>query len=814
MKYFCKKITTIFLSAFVTVMSVGPAFADSASSQATAKVAELAQHKTNLVSIRAKVATFKIKSSYCEYFHKEDKRADEAALKVLSDRVSSEMRAVGTIRRILIATVTRNQAARTALDQALPGGSGTIVDGSLFRPFNRMRSEINLLLSKKRAELKAAATRPCGDAVEDTTEVAMPTFVVVNPLIGVPTTGTYEDAASVGSPTRFCHEDEKREWLGRISAMRRNAQSNERAAENLRDKLRQLETQTKADRQAAWNAADAAAKSGETTTQNNQVTQLRAYDAALKKIASGIRQAISDQRKWRKVDLQLAKDWKVAASMPISDCTDPDLTPAGTLGGTQVGGFGMAAPTLKPVDIPNVPEKVCVASVKSEIINKSYTALNNAWNNRDQWNARIEAARTALNNATGDARQPLINARNEARTESSKWNKIAENAKAANERALAIIVENCDQTGGLLEIGKTYSTMPNVNAGVPEAVSQNYDLPKVPDYVCTWEEKQALIARARKAREVASYNHSQWGPRATALGQLLFGENAVGGDRTDLLKAHAEARAQSDFWADQMLEVARRVYWELRELEVRDCTQPKNKTSMGTTSGTGSFNDVLENARNTAPAFNGGGGSSDYGPIGNEYQPVYGYPDFEKIRLLREIRGEAGFDGSEAENDLEETLRNVETMPTEQPYNNGGGMMNDYPSGKKEPKAGSYSPMSYPTETSPETNSGEPDTGFASEVGLELETSPIEYRNGSEDTILTKQPGIPKYTNINGPRPTAENSEAFAETILEEAREKTSGGKMIRIDPPRLVIPVGATGSVNNTTTSSSQEQAETEGGQ
>ncbi|NOX95451.1 MAG: hypothetical protein GXP04_10280, partial [Alphaproteobacteria bacterium] len=237
MENFSKKITAIFLSAFVTVMSVGPAFADSASSKATAKVAELAQHKTNLVGIRAQVATFKIKSSYCDYYHKDDKRADEAALSALSDRVTSEMRAVNAIRRILIATVTRNQAARTALDQALPGGSGTIVDGSLFRPFNRMRSEINLLLSKKRAELKAAATRPCGGAVEDTTEVAMPTFVVVNPLIGVPTSGTYEDVTPIGAPAKFCYADEKREWLDRIYAMRRKAQSNERAAEKLRDKL-------------------------------------------------------------------------------------------------------------------------------------------------------------------------------------------------------------------------------------------------------------------------------------------------------------------------------------------------------------------------------------------------------------------------------------------------------------------------------------------------------------------------------------------------------------------------------------------------
>ena len=84
---------------------------------------------------------------------------------------------------------------------------------------------------------------------------------------------------------------------------------------------------------------------------------MRAYDAALKKIAAGIRQAIADQRKWRDRDLQLAKDWKTVSAMPISDCTDPNLTPAGTLGGAQLQGIGGVAPNLKPVEIPTVPTK-------------------------------------------------------------------------------------------------------------------------------------------------------------------------------------------------------------------------------------------------------------------------------------------------------------------------------------------------------------------------------------------------------------------------------------------------------------------------
>jgi hypothetical protein len=827
---------------------------------------------SDLQTIKAQIVAFDVKDPYCKRPDPNNKAAAKAALKALRDAAN---RKKGSYRgnRAALHNLVVTKGLGGALDAVVPDGSEAVATGEFFAKYEKILLEIEDAYYQKRDAIRDAQEKRCGGTP---TVNQGPAFAVVNPLMDVSTTGTYEEVAQISTPNRFCHADEKRELLDRIYAMRRKAQANEVVAEKLRDRLRQLETQTKAKRQTAWNAADAAAKTGETTTQNNQVKQLRAYDAALKKIAAGIRQAQADQRKWRNRDIQLKKDWDTVAAMPISDCTDPNLTPAGTIGGSQIQGIGdgIAAPTLKPVEIPSIPKKVCVDAVKKEIETKAFTALRNSWYNRDQWSARINALNTALQAATGDARQPLINARNEARKESAKWIKLVKVASDAKDQANAIIVENCATTGGLLEVGKLSSALPGVYVGVPEAETKPYDLPDVPEYVCTWEEKQALVERASKAREVASYNHSQWGPRATAIGKLLYGENAVDGDRTELLKAYAEARVQSDYWAEQMLEVAHRVYWELRDLEVRDCEQPENKTSMGYPSDAGSGNayggqnasagsidDALENARRGAPVFNGGSGSSGYGPIGNGYPPVYGYPDFNKVGLGRQIRRGYGFDGSEAENALDDTLRSVErtrasdygrtennSMPandrpaTPRTGNTSNGAPSTYGGGKErdvktepktEPKTGGSMSAPYPGHEMPSDpkkgGSSAPKETFSSNAGLELETAPIEYRNGSEDITSTKLPGLPKYTTINGPRPSSENDDAMAKAILDAARagqqdapaaavgrvpnSTAGGGKMIQIAPPQLVIPVGATGGASSNATQSSQEEDGMEGG-
>ncbi len=59
--------------------------------------------------------------------------------------------------------------------------------------------------------------------------------------------------------------------------------------------------------------------------------------------------------------------------------------------------------------------------------------------------------------------------------------------------------------------------------------------------------------------------------------------------------------------------------------------------------------------------------------------------------------------------------------------------------------------------------------GFSEAAGLELEVQPIEYRNGSSGEYhKTKQPGLPKYTNIHiSPPP---HNDGFAKEFLRAAR--------------------------------------------
>ncbi len=59
--------------------------------------------------------------------------------------------------------------------------------------------------------------------------------------------------------------------------------------------------------------------------------------------------------------------------------------------------------------------------------------------------------------------------------------------------------------------------------------------------------------------------------------------------------------------------------------------------------------------------------------------------------------------------------------------------------------------------------------GFSDVGGLELETQPIEYRDGADSEYnKTKQPGLPKYSDITMKRPTKDDG--FSEEILREMR--------------------------------------------
>ena len=247
------------LATFVlALISSGAAYANT--NQALAQFNKLGQIQTNLTNIDAQIRAFPIKSSYCEAPHANDKSGDRAALDALLAKANAEKRRYNLSRRVLVRIISNDGRARAAIGKLTPGGSGSIVDGSYFSGIATLNNAIAAAYRAKITELNNAPTRACGTAAGNGPGVSMPTFAVTNPLVGVNTTGTYEPVGQVVIPSRFCHADEKRELQNRITSMREKAQSNEVLAAKLRDKLRSLQAQTKAARQTAWSAADAAAK--------------------------------------------------------------------------------------------------------------------------------------------------------------------------------------------------------------------------------------------------------------------------------------------------------------------------------------------------------------------------------------------------------------------------------------------------------------------------------------------------------------------------------------------------------------------------
>lgn len=99
----------------------------------------------------------------------------------------------------------------------------------------------------------------------------------------------------------------------------------------------------------------------------------------------------------------------------------------------------------------------------------------------------------------------------------------------------------------------------------------------------------------------------------------------------------------------------------------------------------------------------------------------------------------------------------------------------------------------------------EESTEFSEIDGLEIEETPIEYREGSDDIHVRKQPGIAKYANITLRRPSGFNwkslkfefeRQAAIEEFNKEFDQKineaeSEGAEMYQIDPPTLVIPAG-----------------------
>lgn len=596
---------------------------------ALAKLEELERIESELKAIEHELNAFPVRDFYCLPPGSPDKTVDRNALQSILDRSNKLSSDATRARTVLVRLVTNNQAARSAVDRKIDGGSGAIVDGSYFRDLNNQQRANRMAHTAKLATLNAAPTRACGGVTAPRQEIA-----IIDPLVEVPTSKNFDAIPTPAIPDKFCHEDEKRELMDRLIELRQKALANSAEADALADSLSALQGKVRAALAATRAKAAKAAHDKDDFALKAHIDQIKKYEASLKTLADAVDRANRQEREWLDVEKRLDGAYKKVSAMPVVDCTGDDLKPANALPGTEFSGVG-SAPNLLPVEIPAIPDKVCTEEEKQEIIAKSFSALQNAWRNRDAWNARIEELNTLLKKASGAQRTELTSARDEARRESAKWIRIVKDATEANNKALALQVENC----GLTETGKTATAFPGVNPGVPEVDTLPYDLPTIPEFVCTWKEKQDLIKRAEAARAAASHNHRQWSARANALGDLLYGENKVSDGRSKLLSAHAEARAQSDYWSAQMLDVSHKVYWKASNLEIRDCGKDK-KTSMSTG---GDLNQRLQDAREGQPVYNGGERQDSYGSYGRGHH----------------FAGDQGFDGSEAENALADTLEDV-----------------------------------------------------------------------------------------------------------------------------------------------------------
>lgn len=760
MKPFAKKTAILLAAGTASLIAASPAFADGAGDKAIAELNEYAQLMDELRTLQTSIANVRIKDTYCDEVHAADKRGDRRTLRDLEKALSEKNGRLSQIRRTLIHTVNRNQIARTALDQELDGGSGNIVDGSYFRPFLNLRNTINRALKNKKNALNNAPEYTCGAHEEED----KPAIAVVTPLAEIVLEATLTPVLIPATPAKFCHSDEKSEFLDQLYALRRQAQNNTSAADALSDSLKELKANLEAKMAEAFANADAAAKSGDAASMNAYAKQHKAYKDAIKKVSTKITKADQQETASIQTERSLQSLWDVVAAMKISDCTDANLTPAGALGGTKFTDLGenMPNPDIKPVEIPAVPTKVCVEQEKYEVQKAAHGARNNAWSNRNAWMDRIQHIKSALLKTTDAAATArLTQARAEARIEASKWTKLYDQASAASDKADAIIVEDCSKKGGLLEVGKMSSALPGVHANVPEAETKPYDLPKVPPFVCTYKEKQALIARAAAARETASHNHRQWGPRASALGKLLYQDHYAGADRATLIQAHAEARTQADYWADQMLEVSHKVYWDMTKVEIRDCEKKVSLAEPSTTKilvkGDPSMLDKLNDARKGQPFFNGG------------QIPITGYPKF----LDKFQEEEQGFDGSEAEDAVNESIHEgLKTKKAEAPKTYPSTSGGTYPSKGKttftqhpglEHKAGVTPGGTFHDVTETPEPAGPvpvpyPNTSMASDTDkgvkttkvehLEVKTDDIEYREGTPEQPKTKAPGLTKFPDV------------------------------------------------------------------
>ena len=813
-----KNIALVILALTVSFLNIDNAFARNAGVVRTVH-RSLEANYVDLQAIKTRLDAFQPKDPYCRKPHPDNKDAAFAELDAIKNALATKKSQFFSYRASMN-NLIRVDGLGGALDALESGASDRVLDKSFFKRWENIIEAMEDALGAKRGAVKRAGTKRCsssGPSTPATGITTTPAVSIPDPLAGFETELTFTDVTyPISHPEKFCHQDEKDQLLYALREARFKAYQNGVKAGNLAVTLSHKLGDLMTARDKAFRDADAAAKSGDTQTMNAKTTEYQSLKAQTKvaqeKFPGLIEKAKADEKRWHDVVDAIDAEIEKVNGIPVVDCTPADLTPAMTLGESQFSGMPESVESLdlKPVEIPSVPEKVCTEAAKREFENKAYTAMSNSWDNRDQWKKRLADLNDAIDKAGDDASATLIPARNEARTESAKWVRIVQDATAAFDKANALRVEDCD---GLTEPGITATAFPGVHVGVPEADTRAYDLPDVPDFVCSWAEKQALIKRAEEARKTASHNHKQWGARATALGKLLYGDNAVSGDRTDLLSAHAEARAQADYWAEQMLNVAHGVYWKLQDVEIRDCSKPEKKVSMG----------ALNDAINNRPVFNGGqGAGARLDPFGSTCGADITCRGSSLDQLYRTPIGHGGFDGSEAERALEHTLDGVEprhqhgpdcdhgghssydrkndrktytapqqpahTEPQQPSHNSTGGdyPQSETPTSETRPNGAHTSDNAVDERDLPNENPGRGIPVEKSEVpaprdynartGLELETPEIEYRNGTENKTVRKMPGQTKYPDIILRRPTPEHYEAMGSLPLEGPRFDRNAG--------------------------------------
>lgn len=845
-----KQAIFAFMALFVGLTNSTVAYADT--NQALFHFTKLGEIQTNMANIQNQISSFAIKKSYCKAPHANDKSGDRASLDALLKQANALARQYNSRKSALIRIITNDGRARAAVGKVAPGGSGSLVDGSHFSGFTTMYAVLKNTHRNKSNALNNAPTRPCGGSP---TANAAPVIAVPTPLAGLVTTVEFADVNVPSSrPTKFCSEDEKDELLYHLRELRFTARQNAVKARNLQTTLREKLAEIAANQNKAYQAADAAAKAGDASTLRTQTAAYNAYKAAAKKLTEKIEQAGANKLKWRGVvdaidaEINAVKaipvvDCSNGASMtePVSDTSYPDVY-------EHVDNISLKTYTPFNVDIT----KTCFERVKVNYVMRASTEVSNAWYNLSEWQERLRQVgghHDLLShdaNAAPELVAKMKAARDEARAEVAKWTKIKAEADANKAKADAIVVEDCSGEGGQTQIGRLHPGFKNISSDIYVPDLQDYDLPTIPERICSWEELESLRARAAKAREVSAHNRSEWGKRLNDLGKLLYmGDDAAAYPTRPELAAHLDAQRQYDYWSGQQ-DVAHKVYWDLMAMENVDCTQPEKKTSMGgyqnggadkNTTG-GSKLGALQDAMNNRPVFNGRsprGGASN-GSFYDQHRDLINgggcaYPASGALELYRCPPAEEGFNGSEAESALKHTLDNVEprhetsTDKSHGAYNNKGNKhnsskvyandhevshksaegktINAFPDVKHSPNKETETPTGVPVPY--------PTTGMGSETAMgpkkvkvndrEIMVKDTSYKmsapveNQTETMAPTTSNGKVEYqplrndvktgpVEVEGPVVTSRTPQ----TISIPTGNRSNGGSMIQVAPPPLII--------------------------